>query len=104
MDLTTNIIGYIGSFLIGIIFIPQIIHIYKTKEVSAISYYTQIISILSSIFMLVYGYLIYSLPIILCNIVVGLSSFIVCCMKYFYTNVKTNIPINNIDLPSIQNV
>ena len=85
MNITTDIIGYIGSFFISIVFIPQIIHIYKTKEVNAISYYTQIISILSSIFMLFYGYLIDSLPIILCNIVVGLSSFIVCLMKYFYT-------------------
>ena len=102
MDLTTNIIGYIGSFLIGIIFIPQIIHIYKTKEVNAISYTTQIISILSAIFMLIYGYLIDSLPIILCNIVVGLTSFIVCFMKYFYTNTQVS-PINNIDLLSTQN-
>jgi len=86
MNLTTDIIGYIGSFLISIIFIPQIIHIYKTSEVSAISYSTQIISVLSAIFMLIYGYLINSLPIILCNIVVGLTSFIVCCMKYYYTN------------------
>ena len=102
MDLTTNIIGYIGSFLIGIIFIPQIIHIYNTKEVNAISYTTQMISVLSAIFMLIYGYLINSLPIILCNIVVGLTSFIVCFMKYFYTHYRTNsqiFPIDNVILP-----
>ena len=94
MELTTNIIGYIGAFLIGIIFIPQIIHIYNTKEVKAVSYFTQIISITSAIFMLVYGYLINSIPIILCNIVVGITSTIVCFMKYFYTNNQI-IPINS---------
>ena len=101
MNLTTDIIGYIGSFLISIVFIPQIIHIYKTSEVNAISYYTQIISVLSAIFMLIYGYLIGSLPIILCNIVVGLTSFIVCFMKYFYTNFRKNSQIFPIDTPTL---
>ena len=97
MNTATDIIGYIGSFLISIVFIPQIIHIYSTKEVKAISYYTQIISVVSAIFMLIYGYLIGSLPIILCNIIVGLTSFLVCFMKYFYTNFRTNSQIFPID-------
>ena len=102
MSITTDIIGYIGSFLISIVFIPQIIHIYSSKEVKAISYSTQVISVLSAIFMIIYGYLINSLPIILCNIIVGLTSFIVCFMKYFYTNFRTNsqvFPIDNSVLP-----
>ena len=101
MNLTTDIIGYIGSFLISIIFIPQIIHIYKTSEVNAISYSTQMISILSAIFMLIYGYLINSIPIIICNIVVGLTSFIICCMKYYYTNFRTGVQIFPIDMQSM---
>ena len=91
--LLANIIGYVGAFFIGIIFIPQIIHIYQTKEVNAISYITQFISIISSILMCIYGFLISSIPIIISNILVGSSSLIVCLMKYSYKKVNNEIAL-----------
>ena len=90
---STDIIGYIGSAIISIIFIPQIIQIYNTKDGKSISYLTQILSFTSAFFMIIYGYLISAIPIILCNIVVLLSSLIICLMKKIYSMDKSIITV-----------
>ena len=90
---STDIIGYIGSAIISIIFIPQIIQIYNTKDGKSISYLTQILSFTSAFFMIIYGYLISAIPIILCNIVVLLTSLIICLMKKYYSMDKSIITV-----------
>jgi MtN3 and saliva related transmembrane protein len=78
-----DIIGYIGAFLLSTMFIPQVYQIYNTKNTQAISYYSQFISLLSSLIMLIYGVLLNSIPIMISN-----SSIILCVGAIIYLKYK----------------
>ena len=82
VEFYVDIIGYIGAFFISMMFVPQVYHIYKNKQVAAISYQTQFMSIIASIIMLIYGILLGSIPIIISNSCVMLCVLIIICLKY----------------------
>jgi MtN3 and saliva related transmembrane protein len=63
-------IGYFGSFLTSITFIPQVYKSWKSKSVGDLSMTMIIIVITSTIVWLIYGYLIESRPVMLANFVV----------------------------------
>jgi len=83
-----DIIGYVGAFFLSLMFIPQIIHIYRSKQALSISYQSQIMSLISSTIMLVYGILLNSLPIMISNSFIILSVMIIICLKYKFESVK----------------
>jgi len=79
-----NIIGYIAAFFGTILMIPQLYKSLKTKQVKDISYTMLIIYLINCSLWEVYGLLIKSGPIIVCNIIafsLGLSQLII---KYKY--------------------
>jgi MtN3 and saliva related transmembrane protein len=82
VEFYVDIIGYIGAFFISMMFVPQVYHIHKNKQVTAISYQTQFMSIIASIVMLIYGILLGSIPIIISNSCVMLCVLIIICLKY----------------------
>jgi len=82
VEFYVDIIGYIGAFFISMMFVPQVYHIYKNKQVTGISYQTQFMSIIASIVMLIYGILLGSIPIIISNSCVMLCVLIIICLKY----------------------
>ena len=65
-----DIIGYFATFMITICYIPQLIHIYKTKEVAAISLGMYCALSLGVGAWLIYSFMVNLLPMIICN---GLS-------------------------------
>jgi MtN3 and saliva related transmembrane protein len=65
----TELLGFIATFLISAAYVPQIFHMIKTKEVKGLNTLTFLVLIVSGILWIIYGYLINSLPLIVCNII-----------------------------------
>jgi MtN3 and saliva related transmembrane protein len=64
MTLYIEIIGYVGSFILAFMSVPQIINVYKTKSAKDLSYGMFIMLFIGYIFFMLYGILIHSIPII----------------------------------------
>ncbi|TDH27883.1 hypothetical protein EXU57_05305 [Segetibacter sp. 3557_3] len=69
-------VGYLGSFLTSITFVPQVYKAWQTKSVGDLSKWTVLIVILSASIWLTYGIAIVNGPVIVANSVVLLSSLI----------------------------
>ena len=68
-----EIIGYLAGIFIMISFIPQVIKSYKTKNVGDISLGLIIATIIGTIFWIIYGFMINSMPLIIMNIIFGIT-------------------------------
>jgi len=77
-------IGYLAGILIVISLIPQVIQSWRTKETHDISLWRYIIYIIGLILIVVYGFLIWSLPIALLNIVAAFLAIIILYLKIKY--------------------
>ena len=73
----TNILGLIASILSSILFIPQLYHMIKLKSGKDVSYIYLSLQILASIMWVIYGYYIWSIPLLLCD---SFIIFITCLM------------------------
>ncbi len=62
--------GYFGSFLTSITFVPQVYKAWQTKSVGDLSRWTVIIVVTSACIWLIYGVAIKSGPVMLANTVV----------------------------------
>lgn len=89
-DFNVTIFGYIGSFLISINLIPQIIRTIQKKSSKNMSYITLGINLLACFFMLVYGYKKNLYPIIISNIIISISSIMLICLKKYYFIIEKN--------------
>ena len=74
-------IGYLGSLLSCITFVPQVYHSWKSKSVGDLSFLMILIVITSTLVWLVYGYFVKSGPVIMANTVVLLLSLILLYFK-----------------------
>lgn len=88
-----NIFGYIGSSLVSINLIPQIITMIKKRSGKNISYLTCSTNILACGFMLIYSWKNKLIPVIICNSLIMISSIIIISLKkYFnFVNKKNNL-------------
>jgi uncharacterized protein with PQ loop repeat len=110
-EYTINIIGLIGSFLIGINLIPQIIIIIKKKSGKNISYLTLYTNIIACILMLIYGYYKKIIPVLISNALILISLMFIIILKKYYgllnkkknsTNIETKISISeNVNLENV---
>jgi MtN3 and saliva related transmembrane protein len=78
-----EIIGYLGGIFIMISFIPQVIKSYKTKNVSDISLGLIVATLIGTLFWIIYGFLIGGMPIIVMNIIFGIT-----VLYQFYLKIK----------------
>jgi len=76
-----NIIGLLGSSIIGISFIPQTYKIIKSNDIQSISLNFILINIISSGLMVWYGGELKIIPILISNISVCLNNIII---LYYY--------------------
>ena len=74
MDTIINALGLVSSILITIMFVPQIIHVYRTSDTDAINYTFLNINILASTLGLVYSIYYTIVPMIVANTSAGLFS------------------------------
>ncbi|MCE3282449.1 MAG: hypothetical protein K0Q66_1186 [Chitinophagaceae bacterium] len=82
----TNLIGYLGSFLTCITFVPQVWQSWQTKSVGDLNIGMISIVITSTLVWLWYGVRIKSGPVILANIIVCLLG---CVLMYFKLTFRT---------------
>lgn len=77
-----QLIGPIGALLTTVSFIPQVLQVLKTKDVSSISLGMYIIFVLGVILWTIYGFILDDLTIILSNGLTTLLAGIVLFYKY----------------------
>ena len=87
MNIFFVVIGYIGSFMLSILLIPQIYITYKTKDVNGLSSYFLFFEIITTLLWITYGigFLLEGsldgLPIIIANTCMLISVFILIYLK-----------------------
>ena len=74
-------IGYVGSFLTSITFIPQVYKTWQTKSVGDLSIWMILIVITSTIVWLIYAFAIHSGPVIVANTIVFALSVLLIYFK-----------------------
>ena len=81
MDSFIEGIGLASSILITIMFVPQIVHVYRTKDTDALNYAFLGINIVASVLGLVYSIYYTVIPMIVANTSAGLFSISLMTMK-----------------------
>ena len=74
-------IGYLGSFLTSITFIPQVYKSWQSKSVGDLSIWMILIVVSSTLVWLVYGFSIHSGPVISANLIVLLLTLLLLYFK-----------------------
>lgn len=82
MDDIINPIGLVSSILITVMFVPQVVHVYRTKDTHAIDYTFLFINLLASVMGLIYSIYFSVVPMIVANTSAGLFSVSLLSMKY----------------------
>lgn len=82
MEDIINSIGLVSSILITIMFVPQVVHVYRTKDTHAIDYTFLFMNLLASALGLVYSIYFSVVPMVVANTSAGLFSVSLLSMKY----------------------
>lgn len=82
MDAIIETLGLVSAILITIMFVPQIVHVHKTKDTAAINYTFLHINILASTLGLIYSIHFHVIPMIVANTSAGLFSISLASMKF----------------------
>jgi uncharacterized protein with PQ loop repeat len=80
-DTVINWVGLVSAALISIMFVPQIVHVHKTKDTHAINYTFLGINVMASTLGLVYSIHFNVIPMIVANTSAGLFSISLGGMK-----------------------
>lgn len=89
MDSIIDGVGLTSSILIAIMFVPQVVHVYKTKDTHAINYSFLNLNLLASSLGLVYSIYFNVVPMIVANTSAGLFSLSLASMKLINDRSKT---------------
>ena len=76
--------GLLGSVFIVLMFLPEIVHVYKHKDAKAINYSFLHLNLLASILSLVYSVYYNVVPMTITNASAGIFSIIMYYFKYIY--------------------
>lgn len=101
MDLLYLIFGYIGGFLLCISFIPQVYHVYKEKDVKALSNGFLILQFITCLSMSVYstGFILNNdmsgLPLLVSNIFIIICVILLIYAKYKYQRSPSQSSVSN---------
>ncbi|MBT4824341.1 hypothetical protein HN695_00100 [Candidatus Woesearchaeota archaeon] len=85
----TEIIGYSAAVVGTSLMLPQVIKSIKTKSVGDLSYVMVIVYVINCILWLTYGILLNAWPMILCNALALIISFIQLGLKIRYSDSTT---------------
>ncbi|PZR33570.1 MAG: hypothetical protein DI538_17875 [Azospira oryzae] len=77
-------IGYFGSFLTAVTFVPQVYKSWQSKSVGDLSVWMMLIVICSTLVWLTYAYLIQSGPVLLANSIVFVLSLMLLYFKFTF--------------------
>ncbi len=79
-----ELIGYAAAFFSTASLVPQVIKIWKEREVKAISASMYLIYSLAVVLWLIYGIMINSIPLIIAEIITLVLSIAILVMKYLW--------------------
>ncbi|QIG59809.1 hypothetical protein [Dishui Lake phycodnavirus 3] len=74
--------GLLSSILICLMFVPELVHVYKNKDAKAINYTFLHLNLIASVLALVYSIYYGVIPMTITNISSGLFSLILYHFKY----------------------
>ena len=77
-----DISGLVSSILICLMFIPEIVHVYKHKDAKAINYAFLHLNLIASVLALIYSIHYDIIPMTITNVSAGLFSLILYQFKY----------------------
>ncbi len=80
----TEVIGYVGSVLSSITFMPQVYQAWKTKSVGDLNLLMMFIVFISTIIWVIYGIGRGLLPVIICNGIICMLSLILIYFKFSF--------------------
>jgi MtN3 and saliva related transmembrane protein len=84
IDFIIKYIGFFAAFCTTIAFVPQAIKVYKSKSTKDISLYMFLIFTIGVLSWLIYGIIIFNIPVILANAVTLILSLIILIYKLRY--------------------
>lgn len=79
-----DVSGLIGSIVIVLMFIPEVVHVYKYKDAKAINYSFLHLNLVASVLSLVYSIYYDVIPMTITNVTAGLFSLLMYYFKYLY--------------------
>jgi MtN3 and saliva related transmembrane protein len=79
-----DLIGYFGSFLTSVTFVPQVYKTWQTKSAGDLSLTMLFIVLLSCIVWLVYAFALMLLPVIIANSIIGVLSVMLIYFKFTF--------------------
>lgn len=79
-----DLIGYFGSFLTSITFIPQVYKTWQTKSAGDISLTMLFIVLTSTVVWLVYAVALMLWPVIIANTIIGLLCLMLIYFKFIF--------------------
>ncbi|TDB66914.1 SemiSWEET transporter [Arundinibacter roseus] len=79
-------IGYLAGFLTTLAFVPQVMHIYKTKSAKDVSLAMFLLFTVGVLMWLTYGVMTNSFPVVAANAVTLLLSLTILFFKFKYRN------------------
>jgi len=77
-----DVFGFASSILITLMFVPEIVHVYKNQDAKAINYSFLHLNLLASAFALVYSIYYKVIPMTITNVAAGLFSLVMYHFKY----------------------
>ena len=80
-DTVINWVGLVSAAMISIMFVPQVVHVHKTKDTHAINFTFLGINVIASILGLIYSIHFDVIPMIVANTSAGLFSVSLAGMK-----------------------
>jgi MtN3 and saliva related transmembrane protein len=83
-----DLIGYLGSFLSCITFIPQVYKTWQTKSAGDLSLTMLFIVLSSTVVWLIYAFALMLWPVIICN---GIMFFLVALLIYFKATYRKTV-------------
>ena len=83
-QLIADIFGYSATVLGTLVFLPQVIQIWKTKKAKDVSLLSFSMILFGTFLWLIYGLLISATPIIIVNSVIAVLSLLIIIMKLKY--------------------
>lgn len=79
-----NVFGFLAAGIGIVMFMPQAISVYKTKNTKSLSLFSFTLFTLASLLWTIYGVLLIALPIIIVNVVLLLLNSFIVIMKIKY--------------------
>lgn len=92
----SNIIGYIAAIFLSVLFIPQVVKTYRTKNVQGISLIFLILEVITCILFITYGILIKAVPVIVANCTALLCNILLIVAKLTFNKINNDSLDNNV--------